>query len=82
VAMAIGKSGARIDPTAFDIVFAGIPTCRAGAALPFDERAAAEALAGPDVDVLVDLHVGRASATVWTCDLSYEYVRINGEYRS
>jgi glutamate N-acetyltransferase/amino-acid N-acetyltransferase len=34
------------------------------------------------VDVLVDLHVGEAYATVWTCDLSYEYVRINGEYRS
>jgi glutamate N-acetyltransferase/amino-acid N-acetyltransferase len=82
VAMAIGKSGAIVDPGAFDVVFAGIPTCVAGAVLPFDEEAAAAALSGPDVDVLVDLHVGGASATVWTCDLSYEYVRINGEYRS
>jgi glutamate N-acetyltransferase / amino-acid N-acetyltransferase len=82
VAMAIGKSGARIDPDAFDVVFAGIPTCVAGTALPFDEQAAADALAEPDVEVRVDLHVGEASATVWTCDLSYEYVRINGEYRS
>jgi glutamate N-acetyltransferase/amino-acid N-acetyltransferase len=39
-------------------------------------------LAKRDVDVLVDLHVGESAATVWTCDLSYEYVRINGEYRS
>jgi glutamate N-acetyltransferase/amino-acid N-acetyltransferase len=82
VAMAIGKSGAVVDPDGFDVVFAGIPTCVAGAAIAFDEDAAAEALGRSDVDVLVDLHVGEASATVWTCDLSYEYVRINGEYRS
>lgn len=82
VAMAIGKSGAKVDPEAFDIVFAGIPTCVAGAAIAFDEAAAAEALTGTDIDILVDLHVGDGEATVWTCDLSYEYVRINGEYRS
>ena len=82
VAMAIGKSGARVDPNAFDVVFAGIPTCLAGTGLAFDEEAAGAALAKRDVDVLVDLHVGDAEATVWTCDLSYEYVRINGEYRS
>jgi glutamate N-acetyltransferase/amino-acid N-acetyltransferase len=82
VAMALGKSGARVDPDAFDVVFAGIPTCVAGTALAFDEEAAAAALAERDIDVLVDLHLGSAAATVWTCDLSYEYVRINGEYRS
>jgi glutamate N-acetyltransferase/amino-acid N-acetyltransferase len=82
VAMAIGKSGALVDPDAFDVVFAGIPTCVAGAALAFDEEAAAAALSKPDIDVTVDLHVGASAATVWTCDLSYEYVRINGEYRS
>jgi len=82
VAMAIGKSGAVVDPDAFDVVFAGIPTCVAGAAIAFDEDAAAAALGKSDVDVLVDLHVGDGTATVWTCDLSYEYVRINGEYRS
>lgn len=82
VAMAIGKSGARVDPDAFDIVFAGIPTCAAGVALPFDEEAAATALALPEVDIQVDLNLGQGAATVWTCDLSYEYVRINGDYRS
>jgi glutamate N-acetyltransferase/amino-acid N-acetyltransferase len=82
VAMAIGKSGAQFDPAAFDIVFAGIPTCAAGTALPFDEAAAAEALGRHDVDVVADLHAGDSSATVWTCDLSYEYVRINGDYRT
>jgi len=82
VAMAIGKSGARVDPNAFDVIFAGIPTCVAGAGLAFDEEAAASALAEREVQVLVDLHVGTVEATVWTCDLSYEYVRINGDYRS
>ncbi|HEY5548614.1 MAG TPA: bifunctional glutamate N-acetyltransferase/amino-acid acetyltransferase ArgJ [Coriobacteriia bacterium] len=82
VAMAIGKSGAQVDPDAFDIVFAGIPTCAAGVALPFDEEAAAAALALSEVDIEVDLHLGQGEATVWTCDLSYEYVRINGDYRS
>jgi len=82
VAMAIGKSGAYVDPDAFDIVFAGVPTCAGGTALPFDEEEAAAALAQREVDIVVDLHVGTDRATVWTCDLSYEYVRINGDYRS
>jgi glutamate N-acetyltransferase / amino-acid N-acetyltransferase len=82
VAMAIGKSGCELDPLAFDITFAGIPVCRAGAALGFDEDAALGALGEPDVSIDVDLHVGGAEATVWTCDLTCDYVRINGEYRS
>jgi len=82
VAMAVGKSTAQVDPDLFDITFAGIPTCVGGTALPFDEAAAAAALAAHDIEVLVDLHLGDGAATVWTCDLSYDYVRINGEYRS
>ncbi|MDR3685579.1 MAG: bifunctional glutamate N-acetyltransferase/amino-acid acetyltransferase ArgJ [Coriobacteriia bacterium] len=82
VAMAIGKCGCALDPVAFDITFAGIPVCSAAAALGFDEDAAFEALGATDVDIEVDLHLGAAEATVWTCDLTYDYVRINGEYRS
>ncbi len=82
VAMAIGKSGCALDPDAFDITFAGIVVCRAGAAVPFDEDAALEALSDVEVAIDVDLHLGDGSATVWTCDLTYDYVRINGEYRS
>ena len=82
VAMAIGKSAARIDPSAFDITFAGVKTCVAGQAVAFDEEAASAALAKRDVEVAVDLHLGTGEATVWTCDLSYDYVRINGEYRT
>ena len=82
VAMAVGKSGAAVDPDALEVVFAGITTCLNGTAVPFDEEAAAKALAKSTVQVVADLHLGAASATVWTCDLTYEYVRINGEYRS
>ena len=82
VAMAVGKSGAHVDPDRLEIVFAGIPTCVNGTGLAFDEDAAAASLAAHDIEVLVDLHLGTGEATVWTCDLSYEYVRINGEYRS
>jgi glutamate N-acetyltransferase / amino-acid N-acetyltransferase len=82
VAMAIGKSGCELDPDAFDITFAGIEVCRAGAAVPLDEEAALEALSATDVSIDVDLNLGVGSATVWTCDLTYDYVRINGEYRS
>ena len=82
VIMAVGKTKAQVDPSAIDVLFAGIPVCRNGEAVPFDERAASDALAEPEIDIRVDLHVGGSEATVWTCDLSYEYVRINGEYRS
>ncbi|NTU71359.1 MAG: bifunctional glutamate N-acetyltransferase/amino-acid acetyltransferase ArgJ [Coriobacteriia bacterium] len=82
VAAALGRSGAKVDARAFDIDFAGIAVCRAGAALGFDEDAALDALKQPEVEVRVDLHLGQGAATVWTCDLTYEYVRINGEYRS
>lgn len=82
VAMGVGKSSAHVDPARLEIIFAGITTCKEGAAVPFDEDAATTALAADEIEVVADLHIGDGSATVWTCDLSYEYVRINGEYRS
>jgi len=82
VAMAVGKSSAQVDPDRLEVVFAGITTCRDGMAVEFDEDLAAQALACDEIEVIADLHLGDASSTVWTCDLSYEYVRINGEYRT
>lgn len=82
VAMAVGNSGARIDPGRVAIRFAGIEVCRDGEAVPFDEDEAFSALDTSEVCVAVDLGMGSGVATVLTCDLSYEYVRINGEYRS
>ena len=82
VAMAIGKSDAAVDPDRVRITFAGVLACDGGTAVVFDEGAAAQALARDEVTIEVDLGLGAAEATVWTCDLTYEYVRINGEYRS
>lgn len=82
VAMAVGKSSAAVDPSRLEVVFAGITACQDGTGVIFDEEAAAAALAADEVEVVVDLHIGEGRSTVWTCDLSYEYVRINGEYRS
>ena len=48
----------------------------------YTEEAAAERMAGPEVEVRITLGRGAAEATVWTCDLSYDYVRINAEYRT
>ena len=82
VAMAVGKSGARLDPARLRIVFAGILTCENGMAVAFDETEAALALAATDIVVEADLGAGDAEATVWTCDFSYDYVKINGDYRT
>ncbi|MDZ4169911.1 MAG: bifunctional glutamate N-acetyltransferase/amino-acid acetyltransferase ArgJ [Coriobacteriia bacterium] len=82
VAMAAGKSGAAFDQSALAIRFAGIEVCSKGTAVPFDEEEAAAALAADEVSIAVDLGAGSAAVTVLTCDLSYDYVRINGDYRS
>ena len=82
VAGAVGRSGADVDPDALDIDFAGIRVCRGGTATGFDEDEAAQALSGTEVEIAINLNLRSGSAVVWTCDLSYEYVRINGDYRS
>jgi glutamate N-acetyltransferase/amino-acid N-acetyltransferase len=82
VAGAVGKSQAAVEQDRLEIVFAGITTCKDGMATGFDEEAAAAALAADEIEILVDLHLGDDAATVWTCDFSYDYVKINGDYRS
>ncbi|MHB0976034.1 MAG: bifunctional glutamate N-acetyltransferase/amino-acid acetyltransferase ArgJ [Candidatus Aquicultorales bacterium] len=82
IACAAGYSGAGLDPNMLKIDIAGITTVEKGVPVPFDDMAASDALAAEEVEITVDLGVGEASATVWTCDLSYDYVRINSEYRT
>jgi len=82
VAMALGKSGAAVDPDRVRITFAGVLSCEGGTAVAFDEDAAAAALGADEITIEVDLGLGSGEATVLTCDLTYDYVRINGEYRS
>jgi glutamate N-acetyltransferase/amino-acid N-acetyltransferase len=80
ILMAAGKSGVALEPERLALTLCGVPLVREGEPLPFDEAAASEAMKGPENFIQLDLRQGRASAIVWTCDLSYDYVRINAEY--
>ena len=83
---AIGYSGAAVDVTKIDVSFRSakgeIPVCRAGAGIPFSEEKAKEILLEKEIDILVSLNDGREKATAWGCDLTYDYVKINGDYRT
>ena len=86
VLCALGYSGAEIDVKAVDVTFRSvkgeITVCQNGASLPFSEEKAKEILLEDEIDVLITLHDGDASATAWGCDLTYDYVKINGDYRT
>jgi glutamate N-acetyltransferase/amino-acid N-acetyltransferase len=82
VAMAAGRAGVAFDQRRMAITFGGMEVCREGTAVAFSESEALRALDQPEVDLTVDLGAGEGRAHVWTCDFSYDYVRINGEYRS
>ena len=83
---AIGYSGAKVDVNKIDVSFrsaAGeIPVCKDGAGIPFSEEKAKEILLEKEIDILVSVGDGPCGATAWGCDLTYEYVRINGDYRT
>ncbi|HEX6972496.1 MAG TPA: bifunctional glutamate N-acetyltransferase/amino-acid acetyltransferase ArgJ [Limnochordia bacterium] len=79
---AAGYSGAEFDPERVDIWIGELAVAKDGMALPFDEGKAKEILHEPEVTLTVDLRAGPHAATVWTCDLTYEYVKINASYRT
>ena len=83
---AIGYSGADVDVQKVDVVFrsaaGSVTVCENGAGVPFSEEKAAEVLHEKEIDILVTLGDGAASATAWGCDLTYDYVKINGDYRT
>ena len=86
VLCALGYSGADIDVKAVDVTFRSIrgeiTVCRMGASVPFSEEKAKEILMEDEIDVLITLRDGEACATAWGCDLTYDYVKINGDYRT
>lgn len=86
VLCAIGYSGANVDVTKIDVSFkseAGeITVCVNGAGVPFSEEEAKKILLCKEIDIIVNLNSGSCSATAWGCDLTYEYVKINGDYRT
>jgi glutamate N-acetyltransferase/amino-acid N-acetyltransferase len=77
---AAGRAGVCFDPGKVDLDLAGIPVVRAGEPLPFDKAAASTAMKTDDVLIDLRLNAGDGEATVWTCDFSYDYVRINADY--
>jgi len=79
---AVGYSGASFDPERVDIAIGGLPVCANGMALPFDEKSAKKILHADEVLISITLHEGAYGDRMWTCDFSYEYVKINGSYRS
>ena len=86
VICAIGYSGAKVKIEKIDIAFqspAGIlPVCENGAGVPFSEETAKKILSEKEIDILVDLKDGAFAADAWGCDLTYDYVKINGDYRT
>ncbi len=82
VAMALGKCGVAFNQEDVDIDIMDIPVCRAGLTVPFDEDEARRRFEAPEIVIWANLGAGDASATVWTCDLTHEYISINADYRS
>ena len=86
VLCAIGYSGADVDVSKIGVVFksaaGSVEVCRDGSGVPFSEEEAKKVLSESEIDILVTAGDGPGEATAWGCDLTYEYVRINGDYRT
>lgn len=83
---ALGYSGAQFDPERIELFFRSgsgqIQIYKDGVATDYSEAEATKILSDPEVTVLVDMKMGDAEATAWGCDLTYDYVKINADYRS
>lgn len=79
---AVGYSGIEFDPEKTDIYLENIQVCKGGCAVDFDQGRVSEILARNEISIGVKLHGGEGADRVYTCDLSYDYVKINGSYRT
>ncbi|MBE3582833.1 MAG: bifunctional glutamate N-acetyltransferase/amino-acid acetyltransferase ArgJ [Limnochordaceae bacterium] len=79
---AAGYAGVPFDPEKVNIWIGPVQVCQNGRSLPFDEAAASAALAQPEVHLAVDLAAGNGTGVAWGCDLTYDYVKINANYRT
>ena len=86
VLCAIGYSGADVDVTKIDVSFKSdkgeIAVCKNGAGVEFSEEKAKEILLERDIEIIISVGDGKYSSTAWGCDLTYDYVKINGDYRT
>lgn len=80
--MALGKCGVKFNQEDVSIDMMGMPVCRDGLTVPFDEDEALRRFEAPEIVISADLGAGDAATTVWTCDITHEYISINGDYRS
>jgi glutamate N-acetyltransferase/amino-acid N-acetyltransferase len=79
---ALGYSGVTLVPEHLTLQLCGVNVFAEGVPLPFDERTLSEMLEAPEVDVVAHLNMGDGEATIWTCDFTQEYIRINADYRT
>ncbi|TEB13221.1 bifunctional glutamate N-acetyltransferase/amino-acid acetyltransferase ArgJ [Pelotomaculum propionicicum] len=82
VICAAGYSGADFDPAKVDIFLGNVQVAKDGGSLEFSEELALKALKGSTVKIMLDFKSGPFSATAWGCDLSYDYIKINADYRT
>lgn len=79
---AVGYSEAAVNPEKISLAIGDVTIVKEGMGVEVDEKALKDIMAEQDITVTVDLNLGEAKATMWTCDFSYEYVKINGEYHT
>ena len=82
VICAVGYAGVPMNPETTVVKFGGIPVYAHGVGADYDEAALKRVMGEHDIVVDIDMGMGTQEATVWTCDFSYEYVKINGEYHT
>jgi glutamate N-acetyltransferase/amino-acid N-acetyltransferase len=83
IVMAVGKAGERADRDRLGIAIGGFDITRDGQIVDgYDETPVAQHMTGREIDIAVDLGIGKGKSTVWTCDLTHGYIDINGSYRS
>lgn len=82
IAGALGRSGATFDQRKVSIDIMGIPVCREGLTVEFSEEEALKRFEDSEIVISADLGAGDAQTTIWTCDLTYDYIKINADYRT
>ena len=83
IVMAVGKAGEKTDRDRLKITMGGLPVARNGGVDPdFNEPSIAKHMKGQEIDIAVDVGIGRGAGVVWTCDLTHGYIDINADYRS
>jgi len=86
VLCAMGYAGVELEPEKVNVSFSSaageIEVCKNGGSLPFSEERAKAILSQEEIEILINIQEGNSKASVWGCDLTYDYVKINGDYRS